>query len=171
MDIVVEATTGSQGLVRFGALAFECALGKSGITGDKREGDHATPAGRFPLRALFYRADKGDAPACPLPTQQIDPLDGWCDADSDDKYNRYVRLPFTASHETLWRDDDLYDLLVVLGHNDAPVAPSGGSCIFLHVAREDYAPTEGCVALKRADLVTLLSALDADSQINIRLPG
>jgi len=136
-----------------------CALGPVGVVGaeHKQEGDGATPVGRWPLRRLLYRPDKGAAPLTRLPVQPVAREDGWCDAASDPAYNRPVTLPYPASTERLWRDDDLYDLVVVLGFNDDPVLPGRGSAIFLHVARDGYAPTEGCVALSRSDLEQLLS--------------
>ncbi|MAL79284.1 MAG: hypothetical protein CMN55_09255 [Sneathiella sp.] len=167
MDMHVTATDGTRGRLRFGELAFDCALGKSGITLQKREGDGATPAGRFPLRGLHFRADKMSPPATSLVSRPIEPEDGWCDDPGSEAYNRPVRLPFAARHETLWRGDDLYDLVVVLGHNDDPPVKGAGSCIFMHVARPDYGPTEGCVALKKADLLALLAALEADSALHI----
>ncbi|MEX1036290.1 MAG: L,D-transpeptidase family protein [Sneathiella sp.] len=170
MDIHVTQRDGSRGVLTFGDLKFDCALGKSGITADKREGDHASPAGRFALRRLLYRADKIATPETRLPLQEIDPQDGWCDDPDHDAYNRPVRLPFAARHETLWREDDLYDLLVILGHNDDPIIKDAGSCIFMHVAREDYGPTEGCVALDKGDLLALLAAIDGDTAIRIGLP-
>lgn len=135
-----------------------CALGPAGVVAaeHKQEGDGATPVGRWPLRRLLHRPDRG-APETRLPMQPIAPEDGWCDAASDPAYNRPVTLPYPASAERLWRDDDLYDLVVVLGFNDDPVLPGRGSAIFLHVARDGYAPTEGCVALSRSDLEQLLS--------------
>jgi L,D-peptidoglycan transpeptidase YkuD (ErfK/YbiS/YcfS/YnhG family) len=145
--------------VFFGAKReFRCALGKSGVAamGAKREGDGATPAGLWPLRRLFYRPDRLSAPRTRLPTAALKPADGWCDAPGDPTYNQLVTLPYPASAEHLWRDDDVYDLIVVLGYNDAPVVPGRGSAIFLHVARPDYSPTEGCVALARADLLEVL---------------
>ena len=131
---------------------------------DKREGDGATPAGRFPLRRLLYRPDRLPAPpATVLPASPIGPGVGWCDDAGDPGYNRPVSLPCAASHERLWRDDGLYDVVVVLGHNDAPPVPGLGSAIFLHVARPGYLPTEGCVALALPDLLTLVAACDGGS--------
>lgn len=153
MDIIVaaDATAHWQG------RCVRCALGRGGITADKREGDGATPAGRFVLREVFYRPDRlRPPPGCRLPVAAIDPGLGWCDDPADVAYNRPVRLPFAASHEQLWREDGLYDLLAVVGYNDDPVIPGRGSAIFLHVARPDYAPTEGCVALALGDLTALL---------------
>mgnify|MGYP003115939218 FL=1 len=167
MDIYVKQQEGSRGLLTYNDLNFDCALGKSGVTPAKREGDHASPEGRFALRKLLYRADKVAKPETILPAQAIDRNDGWCDDPDHEAYNRPVRLPFGARHETLWREDELYDLVVVLGHNDDPVVKGAGSCIFMHVAREDYGPTEGCVALEKADLLQLLAAIEGDTAIRI----
>lgn len=152
MDLIVSAA----GEARWRELRFRCALGKGGLKRDKREGDGATPIGAWPMRRLLYRADRMTAPATRLPSSPIAPQDGWCDDPADPAYNRPVRLPFGGRHERLWREDEIYDLLVVLGHNDDPVVAGLGSAIFLHVARGDYGPTEGCVALVHADLARVL---------------
>jgi L,D-peptidoglycan transpeptidase YkuD (ErfK/YbiS/YcfS/YnhG family) len=152
MDLIVTASSAA----RWGHVTFRCALGRGGLKGDKREGDGATPIGAWPMRRLLYRADRIGRPATRLPLQELAPEDGWCDDPADPAYNRPVRLPYPGRHERLWREDELYDLLVVLGHNDDPVVPGLGSAIFLHVARPDYAPTEGCVALLYADLARVL---------------
>ena len=135
-----------------------CALGPAGVVAgaDKREGDGASPAGAWPLRQVLYRPDRRAAPKTALPVMPLLPADGWCDDPADPAYNRPVTLPYPASAERLWRDDHVYDLIVVLGHNDDPVVPGAGSAIFLHLARADYAPTQGCVALAAPDLETLL---------------
>jgi L,D-peptidoglycan transpeptidase YkuD (ErfK/YbiS/YcfS/YnhG family) len=164
----------SRGVLRFGRRRFACALGQAGSRADKREGDLATPKGEFPLRRVLYRADRMAAPATQLPLQSLDPKDGWCDAPLDPAYNRQVKLPYGASAEKLWRDDALYDVIVVLGHNDDPPVANMGSAIFLHVAglhgsEPDYAPTEGCVALSLTDLLEVLRSADANSKILIDL--
>jgi L,D-peptidoglycan transpeptidase YkuD (ErfK/YbiS/YcfS/YnhG family) len=153
MDLLISR----DGEARWGEQRFRCALGPAGIRADKREGDGATPAGWFPLRRLLYRPDRLERPATGLPVLALSPADGWCDASEDPLYNRQVRLPYPARHERLWRADSIYDLIVILGHNDDPVRPHAGSAVFLHLARADYAPTEGCIALARADLLTLLA--------------
>lgn len=145
------------GFLRCGARAWRCALGPAGIQSDKREGDGATPAGCFPLRRVLWRADRLARPITALPVSPIAPEDGWCDDPADPAYNRPVRLPHAASVERLWRDDAVYDVVVVLGHNDDPPVSGLGSAIFLHVARPDYAPTQGCVALALPDLLVLLA--------------
>jgi L,D-peptidoglycan transpeptidase YkuD (ErfK/YbiS/YcfS/YnhG family) len=143
------------------ARPFPCALGRSGIVpaAAKREGDGATPEGLLPLRRLLFRADRLARPACAVPAEPIAPDDGWSDAPDDPAYNRMVRLPYPASHERLWREDALYDLVGVLGWNDDPPVPGSGSAIFLHLARPGLAPTEGCIALALPDLLALLPGL------------
>ncbi len=153
MDLIVSGG----GEVRWGALGLRCALGRSGLKADKREGDGATPIGVWPMRRLLYRADRVGLPATRLSSASIGPEDGWCDDPSDPAYNRPVPLPYPARAERLWRRDRLYDLLVVLGHNDDPVVPGLGSAIFLHLAPPDYGPTEGCIGLARPDLVHILA--------------
>lgn len=149
---------------------FACAIGRGGIRADKREGDGATPVGRFPLRRLLYRPDRISRPITNLPMVAIGPGDGWCDDPAHVDYNRPVRLPHPARHERLWRDDPLYDLVVVIGHNDMPVVADAGSAVFVHVARDGYAPTEGCVALAAADLLRLLAGATIDTHLVVEAP-
>jgi len=146
------------GLLRLEGLVMRCALGHGGIRADKREGDGATPTGLLPLRRVLYRAARGAPPAARVPVEPLAPEDGWCDDPGDAAYNTRVRLPYPARHEELWRRDALYDLIGILGWNDAPVQRGRGSAIFLHVARPEYSPTEGCIALAAADVRTLLAA-------------
>ena len=142
-----------------GDRAFPCAIGKGGMVAAqaKREGDGASPLGAWPLRRVLYRPDRGPAPRTALPVSPITPDDGWCDDPAHPDYNRPVKRPFDASHEALWREDGLYDLVVVLGHNDDPPVAPLGSAIFLHLAKPDYAPTKGCIALARPDLEAVLA--------------
>ncbi len=134
-----------------------CALGRSAVSTAKREGDGATPAGTFPLRRVLYRPDRTDPPKTALPMSPLRPDDGWSDDPEDPLYNRPVRLPHGFRAETLWRDDEIYDVIVILGHNDDPPLPGAGSAVFLHVARPGWTPTRGCVALALPDLLDLLA--------------
>lgn len=154
--IVTRGDSPARGHVTWGRKQAPCALGRAGILRVKREGDGATPVGRFALRRLFYRADRRARPETALPISPITPNLGWCDDPLSPAYNRLVRLPCPWRHEELARADGVYDLVLVLGHNDAPPTPGAGSAIFLHLATPDYAPTEGCVALAEADLIDLL---------------
>ncbi|MDP1616223.1 L,D-transpeptidase [Phenylobacterium sp.] len=149
----------SRGRFRSGDDLMACAIGRGGMApaADKREGDGVSPIGVWPLRYVLYRPDRGPAPTTALPVRPIAPDDGWCDDPAHPDYNRLVKRPFAASHEALWREDGLYDLVVVLGHNDDPPVAPLGSAIFLHLAKPDYAPTEGCIALSRPDLEAVLA--------------
>jgi L,D-peptidoglycan transpeptidase YkuD (ErfK/YbiS/YcfS/YnhG family) len=158
----------TRGIVRLGALAFPCALGRTGRRALKREGDGATPAGHWRLLQVLYRGDRIRRPATALPVKQIKPDDGWCDAPADRNYNRPVRHPYPASAERLWRADGLYDIVVVLSHNVSPRVRGAGSAIFMHVAQPGYAPTAGCIALKRAHLLRLLRPMRAGAAIQVR---
>lgn len=165
MDIYVSEA----GLTLKDGQVVPCAIGRGGIHQTKTEGDGVTPVGDWPLRHVYYRADRLERlPKTMLPLTAIAPDDGWCDAPDDPNYNRPVKKPYAASHEDMWREDHLYDLVVVLGHNDDPPVPGAGSAIFLHVARPDYSPTEGCVALPRDILLTLLKDCGPQDRLVIR---
>jgi L,D-peptidoglycan transpeptidase YkuD (ErfK/YbiS/YcfS/YnhG family) len=157
MDLIVARRHGGW-QARLGERRWPCAIGAGGARADKREGDGATPAGCWPLRRVLYRPDRLAPPASAFPVTPVGRDDGWCDDPGDPLYNRSVTLPYAASHERLWRDDAIYDVIVVLGHNDDPPLPGAGSAIFLHVARPDYRPTQGCVALALPHLLELLGA-------------
>lgn len=156
MNLIVSHLDG-RWQARFGDALWPCAVGRGGVHGAKREGDGATPAGRWPIRRVLYRPDRLQAPTTVFSCDPLRPVDGWCDAPGDPRYNTQVTLPYAASHEELWRDDGIYDLIAVLGCNDAPPLAGAGSAIFLHVARPDYGPTEGCVALARDHLLAFLA--------------
>ena len=153
----MRAAVHPQGYLIMGRERIRAALGRGGVRANKQEGDGATPSGLLPLRRVFYRADRVSPPVCAVPIEPLAPDDGWCDDPDDTAYNRKIRVPYSASHEELWRADNLYDVIGVLGWNDSPVERGRGSAIFLHVARADYAPTEGCVALACPDLLRVLA--------------
>jgi L,D-peptidoglycan transpeptidase YkuD (ErfK/YbiS/YcfS/YnhG family) len=133
-----------------------CALGRSGITRRKREGDGATPAGSHSFVEVYYRPDRVRRPATNLPTYPLNPRSAWCDDPCHRRYNRAVRLPFAGSHERLWRSDHLYDLMVVLDYNLGRPRRGTGSAIFLHLATTDFSPTLGCVAVTLPTLRQIL---------------
>jgi len=158
----------SAGMLSWPGGSARAVCGKGGVRADKREGDHASPAGTFPLLRSFYRPDRLASPRTALPLAALRPNDGWVDASADPNYNKAVTLPYPASAEALWRDDGLYDAIVVIGYNTDPVVPGKGSAIFLHVAAPDYSGTEGCVAIARETLISLLGLLGPGSTITIR---
>lgn len=174
-DVVIRARPGAprQGVLRAPGIGpLRVALGRGGTGFDKREGDGRTPAGRFRPLAVLYRPDHGGRPRTRLPARALKPDDGWCDDVADRRYNRPVRLPLggprAVSHERMWRDDALYDLVLVIDHNTRPRVKGRGSAVFVHLARPGFRPTEGCVALRRADMVRLLARLAPGQGIRIR---
>jgi len=160
-DLIVHG----DGWAEFGERRCRCALGPAGLSAAKREGDGATPIGAFPCRLLYFRADRVPPPRTGLRRVPLNPQDGWCDAPDDPHYNKPVTLPYPASHESLWLESHVYDLIVPLGYNDDPIVPGRGSAIFLHLAKPDYAPTQGCVALALEDLLAFLTGADAASRV------
>ena len=156
--VSADPDNGLRGRVTGALFDAPCALGKGGMVAaaSKTEGDGATPQGSYPLRRVFYRPDRVEAPLTALPVEALSPELGWCDDVTSPHYNRLVRLPFGEGHEKMWRDDGLYDVVLVIGHNDAPVVKGHGSAIFVHVARAGFTPTLGCVALAQDQLLRLL---------------
>jgi L,D-peptidoglycan transpeptidase YkuD (ErfK/YbiS/YcfS/YnhG family) len=168
MEVRVTTLSTGRGTLAWGEREVACTLGRGGTRADKREGDGATPIGRFAFRRLLWRPDRfAAAPRTRLPARALTPEDGWCDWPEDPNYNLQIRLPYPARHERLWRDDALYDLIVVIGHNDDPVVPHAGSAVFMHIARDDGGPTDGCIGLARGDLLELLAAVDVASALTI----
>jgi L,D-peptidoglycan transpeptidase YkuD (ErfK/YbiS/YcfS/YnhG family) len=141
------------------------ALGRSGIRALKREGDGATPAGRFPIRLVLYRSDRVPRPRVPFRLRAIHADDGWCEDPADRNYNRLVRLSPRSTADRLTREDHLYDIVLVLGHNDRPRVKGKGSAIFIHLAREGLTPTAGCIAFYRRDLQAFLAELRKHTKI------
>jgi L,D-peptidoglycan transpeptidase YkuD (ErfK/YbiS/YcfS/YnhG family) len=160
----------ADGWLDLGDRKVRCALGPAGVmpAADKREGDGASPAGVWPIRRALWRPDRGPPPQTAVALAAMGHDDGWCDDPADPAYNQPVTLPYPASAEAMWREDGIYDIVVVLGHNDDPPVPGMGSCIFLHLAREDYSPTQGCVAVSREDLEDLLRVAQPGDTVEIR---
>lgn len=170
MSNPVVSTNGIVGTLTVANRAFACALGKGGVVpGDeKREGDGATPAGTWKLRAGFWRADRMARPPGPLSFTAIERDMVWDDDPASPTYNTLQRRDLPDHPERLMRTDHIYDIVIPLGFNDGPIVPGRGSAIFLHVARDGYPPTAGCVALARDDLVDLLGRLGPSPEIEIR---
>jgi len=170
---VVSATTVDErleyrdGWLSWSGGAARAAVGRAGVSANKKEGDGTTPAGTFPLISAFYRADRLPPPSSRLPLRALSPSDAWVDDPADRNYNRLVSVPYPAHAEPMWLDDAVYDLLVVIGYNMAPVIAGAGSAIFLHIARPDFSPTAGCIAVARETLVGLMPRLRLGSTITI----
>lgn len=169
MDLIVSRDPDEGGAAphlahaEFNGRVYRCAIGRTGIATAKTEGDGASPAGRFRLIRILYRPDRIDPPETRIDRAALTPADGWCDDPGHPDYNRAVALPHPARCETMWRDDGLYDIVVVTDHNSDPAVAGDGSGIFVHVAGgTDYPPTRGCVAFSQDDLVAILKDWDPE---------
>jgi L,D-peptidoglycan transpeptidase YkuD (ErfK/YbiS/YcfS/YnhG family) len=158
----------SRGVLIAGRLAIPVVLGRAGIRANKREGDGATPQGRFRLRRLWWRADRRTRPPTLLPTVRIDRRIAWCEDPSDRRYNRPFRRSANEPGDRLWRDDRLYDIIIEIDHNTRPRVARRGSTVFLHLARPERSPTAGCVAFSAPDLRRLLARLGPNTRLLIQ---
>jgi L,D-peptidoglycan transpeptidase YkuD (ErfK/YbiS/YcfS/YnhG family) len=149
----------SRGWLSAGGRALPVALGRGGIRANKREGDGATPRGVFRLRRLWWRADRHPRPRTLLPIRRIRPDDGWCEDPRNRRYNRPVVVAKDSKADRLARPDRLYDFVIELDHNTRPRIAGRGSAVFIHVARDGFKPTAGCIALTLPALRRLLSVL------------
>ena len=167
-DIVFTAT--ARGKFSGNGITCQCAIGRGGMiaAAQKREGDGTTPLGKWRMKRVFYRPDRLDRPETALPVIPLAEHDGWCDAPDHPMYNRPVRLPFSASHERLWRDDHVYDLIVELTHNDDPIVAGLGSAVFFHLSRDDFRPTEGCVAIPQDYMLAVLNHATTESYLEMQ---
>lgn len=154
------------GLGKFGVFGF----GRNGVIDAAlgREGDAKTPLGDYILRFGFYRADRLSRPRSELTFHPLSPEDGWCDDPDHPAYNRWIKRPFPASYETLWRDDAAYDVILVISHNDSPPVPNLGSAVFIHIRQPDHRPTLGCLTLTPHDMLALLEVVRSGTGIFIR---
>ena len=146
---------------------LKCCVGKSGIKKGKKEGDLATPKGTFKLGHLYYRKDRIKLPKCKIQKKIIKKNTGWCNDTKSNKYNKEVKLPYKYSTEKLYRNDKIYDLLIVIKYNFSPVIKKKGSAIFLHISKKNYKPTEGCVAIKKKHFLKLIPLIKKKTKILI----
>ena len=165
IHIYADVSNRKRGRIIAGRMVIPCALGAGSTTHTKREGDGATPLGTHYAVKGFYRADKMRHPKTSIPMARLRPSDGWCDEPGHRRYNRKVTLPFAARHERMWRDDHLYDIVLDLGWNMQPRVHGRGSAIFLHCARDNFGPTEGCIAIPRHMAKRLLAVLSPRTKI------
>ena len=161
----------SRGWLAAGGILYPCALGKGGPVHRKREGDGATPITSMAVLGGLWRADRGILPASRVRLTPIRPWDGWCDDPSDGRYNRKIALPAACGHEVLTRADCLYDIVVLLDWNISSRVRGRGSAIFLHLAHEDFRPTEGCIAVSRQTMLRLLPRIGRGTVLRVRGAG
>lgn len=154
--ILIQQDNESTGSISFNRLKLLCSLGKNGITKNKMEGDGATPSGIYPLRKILYRNDRVHLSRVALETNPINKYDGWCDQPNDINYNSKITLPYSSSAESLWRNDCRYDIIIVIGYNDKPIIHGKGSAIFIHITDNYLKPTDGCIAVKLEDMLSII---------------
>jgi L,D-peptidoglycan transpeptidase YkuD (ErfK/YbiS/YcfS/YnhG family) len=150
-----------------GGQTVPVALGRGGIKANKREGDGATPKGTFRPRQLWWRADRHPRPRSFLPVRAIRPDDAWCEDPHSRHYNQPIRLDPGRDGDRLRRDDALYDFIIEIDHNALPRIAGRGSAVFLHLARENFSPTAGCVSMTKSAMLRLLARLGPETQIVI----
>ncbi len=145
----------------------KCAIGKRGIGKKRREGDLITPKGLFRIKKVYFRKDRVKSLKTKISIEPITKNMGWCDDPESNRYNQLIRYPFRFTSEKLYRNDNIYDIILVLDFNTKPVKKNKGSAIFLHVAKKNYKPTRGCVAIKKNELKKLLKFISLQTKIKI----
>jgi L,D-peptidoglycan transpeptidase YkuD (ErfK/YbiS/YcfS/YnhG family) len=155
------------GLIKYKNFKFTCALGKAGIGEKKLEGDNITPTGTFKIVKIYYRSDRIKKISSKFRAIKIKKNMGWCDDPNSKNYNQLINLPNRDGHEKLFKKNNIYDIIVVLNYNMRPVIKNKGSAIFIHVAKKNYQSTQGCIALKKNDLLKLLSKIRKNIKIKI----
>jgi L,D-peptidoglycan transpeptidase YkuD (ErfK/YbiS/YcfS/YnhG family) len=155
------------GYLKYKNLKFKCALGKAGIGEKNIEGDKITPKGTYRVVNIYYRKDRIKKIISEVKPIEIKKNMGWCDDPNSKKYNQFIRLPSDYSYEKLYRNDNLYDLILVLNYNMDPITKNKGSAIFIHITN-NYKATKGCVGLKKRNLIKLIKILTKKTQIKIK---
>jgi L,D-peptidoglycan transpeptidase YkuD (ErfK/YbiS/YcfS/YnhG family) len=155
------------GYLKYKNFKYRCALGKAGVNKKIKEGDGITPKGVFKITKIYYRADKIKIIKTNIKKIKITKNMGWCDDPVSRFYNQQIRLPSKFSHEKLYRNDDLYDLIAVINYNTNPIIKNKGSAIFMHISKKSYKKTEGCIALKKKDLINILTKIKKNTKIKI----
>ena len=155
------------GQLKYKNIRFKCALGKAGIGKKSIEGDNLTPKGTYKIVKIYYRKDRIKKISSKFKLTKITKNMGWCDDPYSKKYNQLIRLPNKYSYEKLYQKNNVYDLLLVLDYNMNPIIRNKGSAIFIHVAKKNYKPTAGCIALKKEDLLKLINTIKLNTKIFI----
>jgi L,D-peptidoglycan transpeptidase YkuD (ErfK/YbiS/YcfS/YnhG family) len=161
--IIVKKT----GYLKYKNLKYRCALGKAGVNEKIKEGDNITPKGIFKITKIYYRPDKIKKIKTLIKKIKIKKNMGWCDDPRSRFYNQQIKLPTKYGHERLYRNDNLYNLIAVLDYNTNPIIKNKGSAIFMHIAENSYKKTRGCIALKKKNLVELVTKIKKNTKIKI----
>ena len=154
--------------LKYKDLKFKCALGKAGIRKKKKEGDNITPKGIYKIIKIYYRDDRIKKISSKFKLIKIRKNMGWCDDPKSKKYNQLIKLPNRYSHEKFFKNDNSYDLIIILNYNINPIIKNKGSAIFIHIAKKNYKSTKGCIALKKNDLLKLIRIIDTNTKIFIK---
>ena len=154
--------------LKYKDLKFKCALGKAGIRKKKKEGDNITPKGIYKIIKIYYRDDRIKKISSKFKLIKIRKNMGWCDDPKSKKYNQLIKLPNRYSHEKFFKNDNSYDLIIILNYNINPIIKNKGSAIFIHIAKKNYKSTAGCIALKKNDLLKLIKIIDTNTKIFIK---
>ena len=145
---------------------MKCAIGKKGIGRKKKEGDLITPKGQFKIKLILYRKDRVKLKT-KLKKVAIQKNMVWCDDPKSQRYNQLVKLPFNFRHEKLYKKENIYDIVLVLNFNMSPAKKKKGSAIFIHVAKKNYKKTEGCVAIRKSELLKIVRELETNTKVKI----
>jgi len=153
--------------IHFNNYKVKCAVGKRGISSKKVEGDNKTPRGTFKIQAIYYRKDRMKELKSLIKKKNIRKNMGWCDDSKSKKYNKLIKFPFSWGAEKLYLNSRIYDILLILNFNNKPVKRRKGSAIFIHIAKKNYAPTKGCIAVSKIDMRKIVSRIRRNSKITI----
>ena len=154
--------------LKYNKLKVKCAIGKKGIGYKRKEGDLMTPLGEFNIKYILYRKDRVKV-STKLKKKVIKKNMGWCDDPKSRHYNKLVKLPFSYSHEKLFKKENIYDIILVLNYNMNPIKKRKGSAIFIHVAKNNFKKTKGCVAINKISLIKLIKKINPYTKVKISL--
>ena len=142
-------------------------MGKRGIGKKKKEGDLITPIGKYKIKYVLYRKDRIKKIQSKLRKTVIKKNMGWCDDPNSKEYNKLIKLPFKNSYEKLFKKENIYDIILVLNYNMSPIKKNKGSAIFIHIAKKNYKKTQGCIAIKKMDLLKILRKININTKVKI----
>ena len=152
----------------YNKLKVKCAIGKKGIGYKRKEGDLITPSGQYKIKYILYRKDRVKF-TTKLKKKVIKKSMGWCDDPKSKYYNKLIKLPFIYKHEKLYKKENIYDIILVLNYNMSPIKKNKGSAIFIHVAKNNFKKTEGCVAIKKVKLIKIIKEINSNTKVKISL--